>query len=451
VFGYSHDIYQVPSRGGVPTILIEQPDDDPRGNLWFPHLPSIRSLAPVLFFSACTGYFEDCHVVVQHLETGERQVVAAGVMPAFSPTGHVLYSSWPEGALFARPFSVTTLQPPGDAFRVAESGWAPSVASDGTLAYLGRSGSSRPTQLVRRGRDGEELGLVGQPHVMIGTPRLSPDGSRVATRGSHDIWIHDVNRPIKSRLTFGGDLGPFSWPTWSPAGDRLAFTEWGSGDIYVMAVDAAAELEVLVATPHRDYLEDWSPDGRHVLFSRLGSGEQDLWYVDAGGDPGPSEPIPFIERPEVQHLARFSPDGRYVAYLSRESGRSEVYVEQFPEGGDRVQVSSEGASQLRWGRNGEIFYVRLVGEGDVAIPPADRGTLVGVPVTTTPTLSAGTPRDLFESPGLVGPHYSAMYDVSADGQTFFIAEPVGKPPPQVIRVVQNWFADFAGHDKGPEE
>ena len=46
---------------------------------------------------------------------------------------------------------------------------------------------------------------------------------------------------------------------------------------------------------------------------------------------GVAEPMPFVEMPNAQHLAKFSPDGRYVAYLSQESGRSEVYVERFPE------------------------------------------------------------------------------------------------------------------------
>jgi hypothetical protein len=223
--------------------------------------------------------------------------------------------------------------------------------------------------------------------------------------------------------------------------------------ILISVVDRRGEPEVLLGVSALDRLEDWSPDGRHILFSRRfpAPQDQDLWYVELGGESGVSEPTPFVEMLDMQHLAKFSPDGSYVAYLSRESGRSEVYVERFPEGGDRVQVSSEGASQLRWGRNGEIFYVRLVTEGGAAALPVGVGTLVGVPVTTTPSLAVGTPQSLFESPGFALPSSSAMYDVSADGQTFFIAEPVGEPSQPVIRVVLNWFEEFAGHDEGPEE
>ena len=41
-----------------------------------------------------------------------------------------------------------------------------------------------------------------------------------------------------------------------------------------------------------------------------------------------------------------------------------------------------------------------------------------------------------------------MYDVSADGQTFFIAERIREPSPPVIRVVQSWFAEF--RDQQPD-
>ena len=49
----------------------------------------------------------------------------------------------------------------------------------------------------------------------------------------------------------------------------------------------------------------------------------------------------------------------------------------------------------------------------------------------------GPPQRLFHLPGS-GPNY----DVSADGQRFVVSEPVDPESPPLIRVTQNWFAEF---------
>ena len=97
-------------------------------------------------------------------------------------------------------------------------------------------------------------------------------------------------------------------------------------------------------------------------------------------------------------------------------------------------MSSDGGSQPRWSKDGkELFYV------------ADR-TLLAVSVTTSPDFSMGSPRRLFESTGLNSPNVQ-YYDVSADGQRFVLREPLEQGAPDVIRVVQNWFAEFRDREQ----
>jgi hypothetical protein len=66
-----------------------------------------------------------------------------------------------------------------------------------------------------------------------------------------------------------------------------------------------------------------------------------------------------------------------------------------------------------------------------------------VPITTTPTFSAGTPRVLFEGPFRIeGPLRG--YDVTPDGQRFLMVREV---PQQRVRVsqmvlVQNWLEEL---------
>lgn len=79
----------------------------------------------------------------------------------------------------------------------------------------------------------------------------------------------------------------------------------------------------------------------------------------------------FLATPSQERNARLAPNGRYVAYVSDESGRPEVYVQPFPDGGQRITVSTEGGQAPVWSRDGsELFYV----------DPAE--TLVAVDVST---------------------------------------------------------------------
>jgi len=178
--------------------------------------------------------------------------------------------------------------------------------------------------------------------------------------------------------------------------------------------------------------DDWSPDGRYLVY-RVGDPKRnsDLWYLKKKEDGSGYESVPFLQTPSEEGEAAFSPDGRFLAYVSNESGKPEVYVQRFPEGGGRQQVSVNGGRQPRWSRDaGELFYL----EGE---------TLMAVPVTTGLRFSPGIPRPLFKAPSLFRQQGEVRrtYDVSADGRRFLLAEPP-VPSEPVIRVVRNWFAEF---------
>ena len=59
--------------------------------------------------------------------------------------------------------------------------------------------------------------------------------------------------------------------------------------------------------------------------------------------------------------AQFSPDGRWVAFVATLSGRPEVYVQSFPDGAQRTQVSTGGGTQTIAVTNNQIRQYNNMG------------------------------------------------------------------------------------------
>jgi len=68
---------------------------------------------------------------------------------------------------------------------------------------------------------------------------------------------------------------------------------------------------------------------------------------------------------------------------------------------------------------------------------------MAVPITATPTLSAGTPRVLFEGPFRTDGPFRG-YDVTPNGQRFLMVREVPQPQTRVTQMVlvQNWFEEL---------
>jgi hypothetical protein len=104
-----------------------------------------------------------------------------------------------------------------------------------------------------------------------------------------------------------------------------------------------------------------------------------------------------------------------------------VYITSFPSLGERLQVSTQGGTQVIWNRNGtEIFY-RIDDK------------MMAVDVTTSPALKSSTPKTLFDARYAYGGITLPNFDVTRDGQRFVMVKPesvAGR-----LNVVLNWFAD----------
>ncbi len=93
--------------------------------------------------------------------------------------------------------------------------------------------------------------------------------------------IYSQEPSIWQLTTHGGYDGS---PSWSPDGQKIAFTSERSGnyDIWVMDADGGNKQQL---TRHEGYDSDcyWSPDGQKIAFSSGRSDNGDIWVMDADG------------------------------------------------------------------------------------------------------------------------------------------------------------------------
>ncbi len=423
----SDPIRKVPASGGIPQEAARQ---EPGTSVGWPFfLPDGRHFLYYQFGGGKGGA-----VMVADLDAKEktRKLLDADSLAYYAPPGTLLYVK--EGTLVAQPFQASSLKVTGEPVPVAENmgalgnGLADfSVSDDGVLVY--RAGLSTDDRLVWMDRSGKELSEVGGAGHYA-TTALSPDGTHLAmamrdTRSNnYNIWVRDLARGVTSRLTF--DAGDSSDPIWSPDGRRIVFDTSGNGGPGLSEKDASGtgptrELwscgDVLIAG-------DWSRDGRYIAVNRLSKTESwDIWALPTDGT---SKPFPVITGQFTEVLPVFSPDGRYIAYMSNETGRFEVYVQQFPGPGGKWQVSANGGVEPHWSADGKTIYF---GSLDSKI--------MTVSVETGATLTAGVPQALFSAPLLPGQRRNDFL-VTEDGQRFLILAPVGKGSQAPMVLVLHW-------------
>jgi Tol biopolymer transport system component/predicted Ser/Thr protein kinase len=425
--GFPARLYEVPADGGEARLLFQVNASESRYTFQDPHFLPHRGVGRRLLL--VTGFPENTQIAALDLESGRREILGPGQRPVYSSTGHIVYET--AGDLWAMPFSVSDLKRSGEPFPIQRGASHPSIAADGTLVSLGTTGGLE--QLIWRDRRGVKLGPVGQPQRRVRAPRLSPDGRRILAQGwddtpQLDIWIHDVTRGSKTRLT--SHPASEQRGAWTPHGNMITFTSErnGTADIFIQSADGSREPKALVATSANDFGSDWSDDGKYLIYNTCSRGQCDLWYLKRKDGYQDFEASPFIQSPFDEYDADFSPDGRFVAYTANDSGRNEVYVRRFPDGTDMKQISMRGGAQPRWRKDGkELFYV-------------DDTTLVAVRVAFVPKFEPGAAERLFEDKE-VFPGRGMSYDVSFDGQRILMREVLEKANLS-IRVVQNWFAEF---------
>ena len=427
---YSSGLWKIPPGGGGPEELTR-----PREGELAHWNPSLLPDGEHLLFTAFRVPLEETLISVLSLATGERKDIhSGGIHPHYVPTGHILYVAGE--AIYAVPFDPDALEVTGDAVPVVQdvamavvNGQAAfAVSDDGTLVYVPASDLNAPSELVWVDRQGREEPATAEP-ARYENVALSPDGARVAGAitapgGNQDIWVLDLDRGTRQRVTSypGSDFNP----VWTPSGDRLVYSsERPAFELYTRLVDQSAPASILVADGIDKYAGSFVPGGDTLVYQLYGSEGIGAWKVPLAG----GESVPVLQADFDVRAPIVSPDGRWLAYSSRASGQDQVYLSPYamPEEG-RVQVSVDGGTSQRWTRNGRELVYR---DGDrmlaVQVDPA--------------TGSLGRPQVLFEE----SYEYASQtrnYDVTPDGERFLMVKRPSDRQPRRVVVVTNFFQEL---------
>lgn len=319
----------------------------------------------------------------------------------------------------------------GDPIVLAEStrSITSSLSDTGVLTHIPVDEAVVNGDLIEVNRKGERLRSFGPKTGVYGHVALSPDGRRLAAdlrdpaTGVVDVWTIDLATAVSTRLTFPPMNG--SIPAWSADGERIFFTI----PRQINAVSASAggsPRKIADAESHHMHA---SPDGNWLMFEkdRTTALSSQLATVSLAGDSKPQlvfSPGQFTVEPQ------FSPDGKWFAYSTSNASDRDVFVESFPLGKGKWQISRNGGGHPRWRRDGkEIFFVQ-------------QREIFAVDITTggDGILRPGAPKVLFTQK-TAGAGDASIYAVSPDGQRFYYnsaKEGRERPVTVPLTVTLNW-------------
>jgi serine/threonine protein kinase len=426
--GTTDPLREVPASGGVskPVVLDEGQTGGTPGAGWPEFLPDGKHF----LYSIIKG--PELTLKVGLLGSSvSKTLFKTTTRVAYAAPGYLLFVR--DRTLVAQKFDAGSLAIEGEAVPLGEGlgtdtvGLASfSVSRTGVLAYRGGElGGSRLLWIDRAGKETPVIDAVGDYHDSW----FSPDHTRLAydvggTNAGNDVWIRDLQRGVSSRFTFGPSTNVD--PVWSPDGRRIVYTsrEKGPGDLFMKDASGTKDPEPLLVDATEKYVSDWSADGKYLLFSARGGTNRgwDIWALPMDGE---RKPIPVVRTQFAEIWATFSPDGKYIAYQSNESGRAEIYVQEFPDARNKWQVSTDGGVESHWRADGkELFY-------------RSGPRIMAVPVQLGASFSAGTPAALFET------RFSSvvargLFRPAPDGQRFVVLASRAVGAEQPASVVLNW-------------
>ncbi|MEA2337101.1 MAG: eukaryotic-like serine/threonine-protein kinase, partial [Thermoanaerobaculia bacterium] len=296
-------------------------------------------------------------------------------------------------------------------------------AANGTIVYRTDTSTGRLVMTDRKGtaRVIDDHG----PFQFLGLS-YSGDGKRAAVTvldratGLGDIWIYDLARGVRDRIT--NEPGLALTPIFTRDGRSIVYSQAAAGSLPRLARRGLTSpaSEYLMPPGTFQFAGSFSPDGATLFFERTSpKTKADIFKLDMRSQK--AEPLIATNFQEGDPQA--SPDGKWLAFGSDVTGVIEIYLQSLTDPSTpRVRVSTAGGETPRWRADGgELFYISSQNDVISVVPR--------VPGQWSETTSTA----LFRQPA-----NALRFDASPDGQSFLFIEGSRGAADAFFHVITGW-------------